>query len=89
MKLLTGSISTFCVLGRHALLLSGRDPHWKKREILVALTAALNHPFLGASAILSIRAAGKTLPDQNPVSIFEQYLDETDALVRFVDALDR
>ena len=89
MKLLTGSISTFCVLGRHALLLSGRDPHWKKREIVQALSAALDKPFLGANAILTIRAAGKTPPDQNPVAIFESYLAETDALVRFVDALER
>jgi predicted nucleotidyltransferase len=89
MKLLTGSISTFCVLGRHALLLSGRDPHWKKRDILAALAAALNDPFSGANAILAIRAAGKTPADQNPVAIFEHYLAETDALVCFVDALDR
>ncbi|HEX4810953.1 MAG TPA: hypothetical protein VH325_18590 [Bryobacteraceae bacterium] len=89
MKLLTGSISTFCVLGRHALILSGRDPHWKKQEIVAALAAVLDNPFTGANAILAIRAAGKTVANQNPVTIFGQYLAETDAVVRFVDALDR
>ena len=89
MKLLTASISTFCVLGRHALLLSGRDAHWKKREVLAALAAALDRPFSGANAILAIRAAGKTPPGQDPVAIFGQYLGETDAVVRFVDSLDR
>src|ERR1700761_7334455 len=37
LKLMTDSVSTFCVLGRHALILSGREPRWKKSEIAAAL----------------------------------------------------
>jgi len=88
-QLLTESLSTFCVLGRHALLLSGREPRWKKQEILSALETVLRNPLRGANAILSIRTSGKRNLDAADVSILEQYLNEMDALVRFVDALDK
>lgn len=89
MNLLTDSLSTFCVLGRHALILSGREPRWKKKEIIRSLEHALNMPFEGATAILGVRAAGKRKPDVDALAVFDQYLSEVDSLVRFVDALDK
>ncbi len=88
-QLLTDSISTFCVLGRHALILSGHEPRWKKREVVRALEDALNMRFEAANEILAIRAAGKGKRDGDVVSLLGRYLTETDALVRFVDALGR
>ncbi len=88
-KLLTDSLSTFCVLGRHALILSGHAPRWKKDEILASLEKVMGMPLEGANAILAIRAVGKTSTDANAVSLLGKYLNETDALVRFVDVLDR
>ena len=88
-KLLTDSISTFCVLGRHALLLSGDQPRWTKREILASLERALNRSLSGANAILSIRISGEKNAGAADVSVLEEYLGEVDALVRFVDALDK
>lgn len=88
-KLLTDSLSTFCVLGRHALVLSGHAPRWKKEGILQALEEALGKPLPGSNAILAIRAAGKSASAQEATSLLARYLDETDALVRFVDGLDR
>jgi hypothetical protein len=89
MQLLTDSVSTFCVLGRHALILSGREPRWKKKEIIAALEQAIGTPFEGANAILAVRAAGKRRPEVDTTSVFDKYLAETDLLVRFVDGLDR
>lgn len=89
LNLLLDSISTFCVLGRHALILSGNEPRWKKREIISALEDVLRRSFDGANAILSIRAAGKRPPETNVSAIFERYLSEMGELVRFVDTLDR
>lgn len=86
-NLLTDSISTFCVLGRHALILGGHEPRWKKREILEALEIVLGRRLEGASAILSVRATGK--PAKDPAPLLGSYLEETDALVRFVDGLER
>jgi hypothetical protein len=89
LQLLTASISTFCVLGRHALILSGREPRWKKQEIIAALENVLRQPFDGANAILAVRGVAKPARATDAVLLFEKYLGEIEALVRFVDALDR
>jgi predicted nucleotidyltransferase len=89
MKLLTDSISTFCVLGRHALILSGHEPRWKKIEVLSALEDAMRMRLPGANAILAVRTARRPSADGNAASVLENYLMEVDALVRFVNALDR
>jgi hypothetical protein len=85
--LLTDSISTFCVLGRHALILSGREARWKKQEILAALEDLLGSPFKNCAAILAIRQSGESPSSGDAVSLLDGYLKETDALVRFVDGL--
>ncbi len=89
LNLLIDSVSTFCVLGRHALILNGHEPRWKKREIVAALEHATGRKFEGANAILALRAAGKKRPAVDPIPIFDNYLAETDFLVRFIDNLDR
>lgn len=89
LNLLVDSVSTFCVLGRHALILSGNEPRWKKQEIIAALEDVLRRSLDGANAILAIRTAGKRPADANPSAIFEKYLGEMGELVRFVDVLDR
>ena len=88
LKLLTASLSTFCVLGRHALILSGREARWTKKEILAALEDVLRRSFDGANAILAVRASGASSKGADAVLLFEQYLSEMDVLVRFVDALE-
>jgi hypothetical protein len=86
-KLLTDSVSTFCVLGRHALLLSGNQPRWKKTEVVAGLEAVLGRSLPAFNAILAVRESGKQPGGVAVVSLLENYLIETDALVRFVDAL--
>ena len=89
MKLLTDSISTFCVLGRHALILSGNPPQWRKKDIVAGLEKATGRPFPAVNEILSIRASGKKASGTAAQSLFGGYLSETEALVRFVDGLQR
>jgi len=89
LKLLADSLSTFCVLGRHALILSGQEPRWKKREILAALENVLGKPLEGANAILAIRASGKPGTEDTSSGLLAKYLEEMHALVEFVDRLDR
>jgi hypothetical protein len=88
LNLLIDSVSTFCVLGRHALILSGRQPRWKKREVVEALEQAMNIPFEGANGILTARAAGKRRPNVDALALFDKYLAEMGSLVHFVDGLD-
>jgi hypothetical protein len=85
--LLTDSISTFCVLGRHALILSGQEARWKKHEILAALEALLGSSFKNCLAILAMRQSGESPSSSDAVSLLAGYLKETDTLVRFVDGL--
>ena len=88
-SLLADSVSTFCVLGRHALILSGREARWRKTGIVSALEEAMKMPLPAASAILTLRTERKGSSQRDAVSLLEKYLMEVDALVRFVDALDR
>lgn len=88
LKLLADSLSTFCVLGRHALVLNGEEPRYKKTEIITALEERLQEPFGGARQILSLRT-GKPESGIDATMLFEKYLSEMEALVRFVDGLDK
>jgi hypothetical protein len=89
LKLLTHSISTFCVLGRHALILSGHQPRFKKPEVVAALESAMGRKLDSFRGILAARESGKLAPGQTAVILLEGYLGEIDALVRFVDGLDK
>jgi hypothetical protein len=89
MRLMMDSVSTFCVLGRHALILSKHEPKWKKREILDSLGVVTGTPMRAANEILAIREAGKKNAGQNAVALLDEYLRETELLVNFVDALEK
>lgn len=86
-KLLTDSISTFCVLGRHALILSGREARWKKAEVVAALEEAMQVRLPAFNEILAIRGSSKQAASGS--SLLGQYMADVDALVRFVDALEK
>ncbi|HEY7210097.1 MAG TPA: hypothetical protein VH477_07475 [Bryobacteraceae bacterium] len=86
-KLMADSVSTFCVLGRHALILHGAPPRWKRKEIVEELAKTTGAPFDGFSEILSIRTSGKSVEGPEAVLLLERYLNDVAALVRFVDAL--
>jgi hypothetical protein len=88
LKLLTDSLSTFCVLARHALVLSGGEPKYKKAEIIAAIEDRLQTRLEGATQILTLRT-GKPATGIDATMLFEKYLSEMEALVRFVDALDK
>lgn len=88
-KLMTDSVSTFCVLGRHALILGGHEPRWKKVEIVAALEDASRMPFNATNEILAIRAAPKRKVARDTAALFGSYLKEIDTLVRFVDGLEQ
>jgi predicted nucleotidyltransferase len=88
-KLLSDSLSTFCVLGRHALLLAGREARWAKRDVIAEMEKVIGMRFDGFNAVLNIRADGKLPKGSNPVLLFEKYLTEVDAMVAFVDQIDK
>ncbi len=86
-RLMIDSVSTFCVLGRHALVLSGHEPHWVKKEVVAALGAAMGRPLDGLNEILAVRTAAKRAPGAETIPLLERYLTDVGALVHFVDTL--
>ena len=88
LALMLDSVSTFCVLLRHAMLLAGRAPGVKKREIVshlveIGVDAA---PF---GRLLDVREGRRKEKDVAPRQLFEQYLAAIDSAVEFVDRLEK
>lgn len=87
LHLLADSVSTFCVLARHALLLSGHRPGWPKRDVVAAAQSAFGldpAPFL---ALLDLREGKRKEKEIDPQSIFGAYLAAIDRLVETVDQI--
>lgn len=87
-SLMLDSVSTFMVLARHALQLSGIPAGATKRSIAGAL------PRIGLEAapfdaLLAVREGGKQPGDLDAPSLFEEYLKQIEALVRHVDKLEQ
>lgn len=88
-KLLAESVSTFCILMRHALRLYGANSGWRKREIVeqareqFGLDAA---PFL---SLLDLRE-GKIKPRSlQAAPLFAEYLRQIQVVVDAVDRLEK
>lgn len=86
-RLMVDSVSTFCVLGRHALILSGQQPRWMKTEIVSELENVMRRPLSAIAEILALRSAPTRKAGANVPALFGNYLKEVDALVRFVDGI--
>lgn len=84
-RLLADSVSTFCVLTRHALRLAGHPSRWQKREIADEAMRKFQidpTPFL---TLISIRE-GKIRPGEvDPLPLLETYLAQISAVIEKVD----
>lgn len=94
LRLQTDSLSTFCVIARHALILKGLEPKWHKREIIAKLEEVLSTPLPGLHKVADYRSAAKEsgwegIGKAEAVSLFEAYLKEVETLARFVDGIDK
>lgn len=88
LKLCADSVSTFLVLGRHALLYSGAQAPVAKRDIVRDLESALGTELSGFHTLLDVRE--KRIPPQDVeiATVFDKYLNHVKALVAFVDRLE-
>jgi hypothetical protein len=88
-RLLADSISTFCVLFRHSLLLHGVDPGTKKRDVVAKTVERFGIDPLPFEKILDIRE-GKIKPrDVEPVALLASYLKGIAAVIDAVDRLEK
>jgi predicted nucleotidyltransferase len=87
--LLVDSLSTFTVLIRHALRLTGEDPGFTKREILAAAEQKFGidpQPFL---RLLEVREQKAKPGSLDPGPVFDTYLKEIQVVIDAVDRLGR
>jgi hypothetical protein len=88
MKLCVESVSTFCVLGRHALLAAGAHPKTDRRAVVHQLGATLQMDVTPFETLLNIREDKSGGEMGDPGELFAQYLDCVRRMVEFVDKLE-
>jgi hypothetical protein len=89
LKLLADSVSTFCVLTRHAMRLCGHEAPFAKREIIERASERFGVDQGTFLPLLDLRE-GKIKPKSlAPGELFESYLREIDVVVGFVDQLEK
>ncbi|HXJ39454.1 MAG TPA: hypothetical protein VNH18_09240 [Bryobacteraceae bacterium] len=85
-RLLVDSVSTFCVLVRHALILSGDSPPVLKREVVERAQVQLGldaGPFLTLLDLREGRVSARTV---EPVALLAGYMKEIEKVIDAVDA---
>ncbi len=88
LRLMIDSVSSFFVLSRHALLLSGIQVEWQKREVARNLRAigVDSAPF---DTLLDLREKKKQSAGLDTESLFANYLKQIEAAVAHVDRLEK
>jgi predicted nucleotidyltransferase len=88
LRLMLDSVSTFVVLGRHALRLAGRPAPWSKHAVVARLREDLGVPGRALDTLLRIREGAEKGRPAEARSLFEQYLSEISLLADAVDRLE-
>ena len=87
--LLADSVSTFCVLFRHALILHGVEPTGKKRDVIEQTRekfAIDPQPFI---QLLDVREERVKARDLEPIGLLDSYLKQIDVVINAVDRLEK
>ncbi len=88
LRLLADSISTFCVLMRHALILTGDGKPGRKRDVIERAREQLGidaAPFL---KLLDVREGRVKAKEVSPGPLLEAYMREIEKVIAAVDGLD-
>lgn len=88
LRLMLDSVSTFIVLGRHALRLAGRPAPWSKHAVVARLREDLGVPGRALDALLRIREGAEKGRPAEARALFEEYLSEISLLADIVDRLE-
>jgi predicted nucleotidyltransferase len=86
LTLMLDSVSTFCVLLRHALLLGGISPGPRKRDVVAHLGEIGLDP-APFQRLLDLREGQTKAKDVTPSALFETYLAQIHSAVEYVDRL--
>jgi predicted nucleotidyltransferase len=88
-RLLADSVSTFCVLFRHALALHAVEPPTRKREVVQAVAALFGAEALPFERLLDIREEKVKPREVDPLSLLDAYLKGIEVVVDAVDRLEK
>jgi hypothetical protein len=88
-QLMSDSVSTFIVLGKHALRLSGKPAPTAKREIVDAMEASLKIEAAPFRTLLEARSGTKLARGMEAERLFAQYLSSVEKLIETVDGIER
>ena len=88
MKLCVDSVSTFCVLGRHAMVVAGIDAKTERRAVVNQLGETLKMDVTPFEILLDVREdkSGRDIGD--PGELFAKYLDCIRRMIEFVDKVE-
>jgi len=88
-RLLLDSVSTFCVLFRHALILHGEPPAITKRQVVAAARERFGIDPLPFDKLLDVREGLLKPRDLEPTALMGAYLRGIAVVVDAVDHLEK
>ena len=88
-KLCADSLSTFLVLSKHALRISGHTISHKRRDIVAGLKKSLPGNFSAFEALLDVREGKAASTVADPLSLFDNYMNQIHAVTDYVDGLEK
>ncbi len=88
-RLLLDSLSTFCVLFRHALILHGDHAPPRKREILQRAGERFGFDPLPFEKLLDVREERLKARDADPAALLASYLQGISAVIEAVEKLEK
>jgi hypothetical protein len=88
-KLLADSISTFCVLFRHALMLKGHEARMKKRDVIAQAREVFGIDAAPFEKLLDLREEKIKPRDLDPGPLLGPYLKEISVVIDVVDGLEK
>jgi predicted nucleotidyltransferase len=88
LQLCVESVSNFCMLGRHALAVSGATPKTERRAVVHQMGQILKMDTSPFDILLDIREDKPGMDPGDPGELFAMYLERIQRLIEFVDGLE-
>jgi predicted nucleotidyltransferase len=88
-RLLADSLSTFCVLFRHALVLAGVEAEFEKRQVIEQAREKFGLDPAPFHSLLDLREQKIKAREIDPGALFERYMKEIHVVVDAVDRLEK
>lgn len=89
LRLMVDSVSTFCVLLRHAAVLAGGEPEYDKRKAIQTATQIFEMDPAPFTTLLDVREEKVRRRDLQPQPLFREYLKQIENVVKRVDHIGR